>query len=402
MRELTDWIDNYVKLTEETEPPLMFRLWTSISVIAACLQRKCRLDWGSLTFYPNLYIVLVSPPGKARKGTAMKIGRRFLDELSINVAAESITREALVRELMESNHTSVDPQNRMITHSSLTVYSEELAVFLGQQNPQLVMDLTDWFDCSNKWIYRTKGSGIDEIIGVWVNLMGATTPDLLRSTISGDAIGGGLTSRMIFVFEPRRGKVVPYPRWGDDEIALQTKLVRDLERIRNLSGVFKTTESFIEEWTTWYTAQADNPPFEDPNFAGYVERRPTHVMKLSMILNASRTSSMLLEAIDLRRAIKILEATEYRMPQALRGVGRNQNSDVLTRVWSEIAIKKELTFRTLLAKYYQDADKRMLTQIVETLESMGVVKVTVSGSNQKIIYIGEDRRKQPTAEEALK
>jgi hypothetical protein len=396
MRELPDWIDNYIKLTEESEPPLMFRLWTAISVVAACLQRKCRLDWGSLTFYPNLYIVLVAPPGKARKGTAMKAGRRFLEELQINVAAESITREALVRELMESNYTNISPEGQMLTHSSLTIYSEELAVFLGQQNNQLVMDLTDWFDCSKKWTYRTKGSGTDEIIGVWVNLMGATTPDLLRGTLSGDAIGGGLTSRMIFVFEPRRGKVVPYPIWGPEEIALQTILMRDLERIRNLSGVFRTTEEFLAEWSDWYTKQSDNPPFEDPNFAGYIERRPTHVMKLSMILNASRTDDMILDAIDFRRAIKILEATEYRMPQALKGIGKNQNSDVLTRIWSDIALRKETTFQALLGKFYQDADKRTLMQIVETLESMSIIRVTQSGRAMKITYIGEDRPKGPS------
>ena len=61
-RILDSWIDNYLIYTDNSEPPRMFRLWSAISVIAAVLQRKCKLPWGTLTFYPNLYTVLVGPP----------------------------------------------------------------------------------------------------------------------------------------------------------------------------------------------------------------------------------------------------------------------------------------------------------------------------------------------------
>ena len=72
-RQLVDWIDAYLKFTEKSEPPKMFHLWCAISVIASVLERKCRLEWGTITFYPNMYIVLVAPSGKARKGTAMGV-----------------------------------------------------------------------------------------------------------------------------------------------------------------------------------------------------------------------------------------------------------------------------------------------------------------------------------------
>ncbi len=380
-RELLDWLDSYVELTENTEPPIMFRLWVGISCIAAVLQRKCRIDWGSLTFYPNLYVTLVAPPGKARKGTAMKVGKKMLEDLGIKLAAESITREALVRELQEANNTEVNAKTGVMeSHSSLTIYSEELAVFLGAQNSQLIMDLTDWFDCSNQWIYRTKGQGTDNIIGVWVNLLGATTPSLLRTMLPMDAVGGGLVSRMIFVYEPRRGKIIPYPDWGEKEVKLREKLIRDLERIRNLRGGFKITEQFILNWSKWYmTQQEDCQLSNDPNLASYVERRPAHLMKLCMILSASRSDNMIMDEIDFNRARKILEATERKMSYALRGVGKSAHSDVLTRVWTEIAMRGETTFQELITIFYNDADKRVLEQILETLQSMQVIKIIHTG-----------------------
>jgi hypothetical protein len=158
-----------------------------------------------------MYIVLVAPSGKARKGTAMSPGLEILEDLNIHLAAESITREALIRELRTATTTVTNDDGTIEFHSSLTIYSPELVVFLGHNNPQLLSDLTDWYDCRRKWTYRTKTQGTDEIHGVWVNLIGATTPELLQSALPLDAIGGGLTSRMVFVFEETKGKIVPAP-----------------------------------------------------------------------------------------------------------------------------------------------------------------------------------------------
>ncbi len=51
-RKLNDWIDGFMQYTENSEPPLLFRKWTAISCMAAALQRKVRIEWGTaLTFY---------------------------------------------------------------------------------------------------------------------------------------------------------------------------------------------------------------------------------------------------------------------------------------------------------------------------------------------------------------
>ena len=209
-RQLDDWLDAYLEFTDNTEPPTQFHRWTALSLIASVLQRKCHLEWGSLTFYPNMYVVLVAPSGKARKGTAMGVGLQMLEELGVKLAAESITREALVRELANVSDKIIYPDNERVEfHSSLTIFSPELTVFLGHNNFQLMSDLTDWYDCRQKWIYRTKNMGTDEIVGVWVNLIGATTPSLIQTALPMDAIGGGLTSRIIFVCEQNKKRIVP-------------------------------------------------------------------------------------------------------------------------------------------------------------------------------------------------
>lgn len=391
-RLLPDWIDAFMDYSENSEPPHTFRLWSAISVISAALQRKCCVEWGSITFYPNMFVVLVAPSGKARKGTAMSYASEMLEDLPLSMAAESITREALIGELVNSVKAyQLDANDIMRYHSSLTVFAPELTVFLGYNNHSLMSDLTDWYDCRSKWIYRTKHMGTDEINGVYVTLFGATTPELIRTTLPLDAIGGGLTSRMIFVFEPKKGKIVPDPFLSDKELLLRQKLKADIERIHCLRGTFKVTKSFVEKWTEWYIAQEENPPFDDHRFSGYIERRPNHVMKLSMIVNASRSDKMIITDEDLERAITILEYTERKMVNTFSGVGKSTNADLITRVMTEIGIKKEILLSRLQTMFYFDADKKTLEGVVETLQSMKYLKVTQQGKDKLLIYMGESQ-----------
>ena len=116
-RQVEDWIDGYVEFTDNSESPENFRRWTAISTIAAALQRKCFVEWGTITWYPNMYIVLVGPSG-ARKGTAMGPAYDMLEELNIPMAANATTLQALIRRRKDTNHTEVKDSGEMIFHSS--------------------------------------------------------------------------------------------------------------------------------------------------------------------------------------------------------------------------------------------------------------------------------------------
>ncbi len=318
-----------------------------------------------------MYIVLVGPSG-SRKGTAMGPGRRLLNNLGIKIAAESTTREALVRALSESADTQYDEGLRL--HCSLTIYSEEFTVFLGYNNLQMMSDLCDWYDCKEHWTYRTKGAGTDEIQGVWVNLFGATTPSLLQSSLPLDAIGGGLTSRMIFVYAPGKGKTVAFPFPTAEELEVLAKLEHDLERIRMMSGEFKVTEGFMAMWKDWYTkADIDLPIFTNPKFTGYIERRATHAIKLSMILSASRSDSMVIDDVDLLRATSMLTQVEKYMPRVFQGVGQNRMAPTLIRVMKFLEVNKRVPRAMLQRTFFEDASRWEMDDILSTMSSMGYI-----------------------------
>lgn len=391
-----DWLTAFLEWTKESEAPTSYRTWVGISCIAAALQRKTYLKWGPLTFYPNMYIVLVGPSG-CRKGTAMNPGYRLLKNAGIRMAAQSTTREALIRRLKEANYTHIDPETGEIEfHSSLTIFSEEFTVFLGYKNEALMADLCDWYDCKDRWVYDTKNMGTDEVQGVWVNLIGATTPSLIQTSLPQNSVGGGLTSRMIFVYEEKKEKISIFPQ---EDPELGEALKRGLERINMIRGEFKVTKKFFERWTEWYTETHYNPPpfKDDERFAGYCERRPTHIMKLSIILAASRMAneSRVITERDLERAIMLLETTERKMPYTFSGFGQSNIASTLQRVMTYIAMKREVTMSDLMRRFYHDADRLTMERIIQTLETMRVVDRELDGNEMRLTFIDPDQRKQP-------
>lgn len=384
-RKLPDWIEGYLEYASNTEPPRIFHKWVAVSVIAAALRRKVKLQYGIIPVYPNFYIVLVAPPGRARKGTAMSLGADFLYSLGIRLAAEATTREALIRELRESSDTTVDPQTGRITpHASLTVYSQEFAVFLGYNNPQFLSDLADWYDCRDRWRYRTKTQGTDDITGVWVNLIGATTPDLLQSLLPNDAVGGGLTSRIIFVYAENKEKTVVLPFLSKEQLDLKEKLLDDLNQINMLQGEFKITEDWLELWASWYPTQEREINTRDSRLALYASRRPTHAIKLSMIMSASRSDAMIVTGEDLKKAISLLKETERGMEMVFAGIGKSETVSLTSKVMAALNEAGELTFSELLRRFYHDADKETMARVVATLEAMRACQIVHQGGE---IYV---------------
>ncbi|NNG09066.1 MAG: hypothetical protein HKM92_02765, partial [Arenibacter sp.] len=130
---------------------------------------------------------------------------------------------------------------------------------------------------------------------------------------------------------------------------------------------------FLSFWTEWYLKQEGNPPFNDQRFAGYIERRPNHVMKLSMIFNASRCDRMILEYQDIERAVKVLEMTERKMLNTFAGVGKYSHADTLSQVMNEIGMRGEegITREELAYLFRNDANVMIMKEIIESLNISG-------------------------------
>jgi hypothetical protein len=378
-RILPDWINGFMELTEESEPPLLFRKWTAISCIAAALQRKCRIELGvSLTFYPNMYIVLVGPSATG-KGTVMSFASDIITQVpNIKLTSQATSLQSLIRRMKETNFIDIDEENNTtMYHSSTTIFSNEFTVFLGYHNRELISALCDWYDCHNVWTYDTISRDRETINGVWVNLLAGTTPDSIQSALPQEAIGAGLTSRIIFVNEYKKDKLVIIPSMRTEGLKLQQKLIDDLTSIQMLSGNFNLSPGFIEYYTEWCVKQENEPPFYDKKFDGYLGRRRRHLMALSMVCCASESDSMVITYEQVKRAAELLDEVEMKMSTVFRGLGKSDIADLLNDAirFFETSRTDEVPLWQFARSFEGNMDKFTMDRVLRTLEVSKYIEV---------------------------
>lgn len=393
-RECGDWLETYLTYTQNTEPPTSYHTFCGLSVIAGALQRKVYIKWGlGQVIYPNLYIILVGPSGRTRKGVALGIAKDLLRQIpGVSVAPESSSgREALIIAMKRALVNFQDDDGAIRFHCSLTAFSEELSVFLGQGDIKFLANLTDWYDSKDEWEYETIGRGKDSLQGLCFNLAGGTAPDWIQSMLPYEAVGGGFTARVIFVVEERKGKTVPEHDITEEETELGQALLRDLERVTQLSGPFTFTPEGKQSYVDWYTKedalmQQGEMPIADSRFSSYCERRATHLRKLMMLTSVSRGDSLEITGQDFKRALSIMKLAERNMHKTFGGLGKSKFSEGTEKVIDYIKSVNITTRSVLLTKFYRDIDAQSLRTIEESLEQMGSIKIKLVPDRGDKVY----------------
>ena len=389
-----NWISAYLQYTEETESPKSYHTWTAISIIAGVLGRKVHFTLGSQKIYPNFYILLVGQSGKLRKGVAMGMGEDLFRQTGLDIAAEAITREALLIRMGKAKKNFLYPDSSQGTHSSLTLFSKELTTLTGVRQVKFLADLTDWFDCHDIWVNDTKNKGIDIIEGMFLNILAATAPDWIPQILPLEAVGGGFTSRCIFVVESQKYRSIAMPPPPDAKTRLA--LIEDLKDMRGITGEYQFTPEGLVAFKAWYDrteaeAKTGKYAVPDPRLASYCERRAVHLLKLSIILQAAQDANRMVGQETFELAIETLEDIEPRMSEVFGGVGMSELAQITHHLLAYIKRVKVTTQAKVLREFYRDMSWNDLQTIESTMVNMGVVRIEHDLANRtnKYVWIGE-------------
>jgi hypothetical protein len=171
-RRCKHWLSSYSEYIAETESPKKFWAWSGIFVLASSLQRRTWLNFGIENLYPNLYVMVVAPPGRCRKGAPLGLAKRILTEAQIPVFVDSPTKRALTKYLHELGKTSffqIDGSPK--PQSPVALISKELSSFMAVNPKEMIEVLTDLFDSHDVWEYKTSEKGTDKLYGVCVSCL---------------------------------------------------------------------------------------------------------------------------------------------------------------------------------------------------------------------------------------
>lgn len=313
-RNFPDFIKAYLDYAKDDYCPDEFHRWTGMSILAGALERKVWLINGKITFFPNVYVFLVTFAGVG-KSTALVRGTDFLEELKekvtpeFNIIDEQITEPAFVKTMSERQLLQM-PGTTGLFHSSGYFYASEASASALQNTcGNFVATVTGFYDCPKVFRKTTLSGGPLEFYNVCFNMLAGATFDYLRTLVNDVSVMGGFASRILYVVSKER--IIRTPKWGAsdrEDAKMREALFADLKEIHALKGAFKPSKEFVSAWEA-FQPESDRilSALNSPRLESLAARRSTHVTKVAMLLSASESNDMTLEARHWDRAMELVE-----------------------------------------------------------------------------------------------
>ena len=385
LRKCKDWIASYLEYTSEQESPDAFHEWTALAVLSATTSRHLFLPRGYYTIFPNMYIVLVAGSAKCRKSVSSNIGISLLEELKNKpmVFSQKITNEALIKALLES---------KIDGNSSGIIYASELSVFMGRDaiGTGLIPTLTDLYDSPRKWEYHTRTRGVEILENVSLCMLGASTIDWLRSCIPPDAVGGGFTSRVVFIYQEAARKPILFPERKASTEVLRKDLVEDLNHIRTQRGQMALTPEAKLIAQSWYEEEIGR--VHDTRLEGYFGRKHDTMFKVATLLSIASSDERWITEEHIQKALNLLAQHEDGLGKIMSIVTSNETGEKSDKVLAIIRKNGKMQHVDLLKQCWRFGNAMELAQHLQTLSEAGEILISLSPDNRTRVYEIAKRR----------
>jgi len=339
---MTNW-DKWREYTSGLPSPDNYVNWAWFYTIAASLQRRVWVGPTHQPCYPNMYTILVGPPGVGKgliirevtnalkhwtldinagntnaaksqqdKDTAAMVvesdlkhateveyqgkskGADTLKPLLIPVCADAITYEALVQAVGNSyrriNYAELNgdnqPKLKIYGHSSLCFVLQELSSLLRKRTNDTVNYLLGLYDCPVDYEYTTITRGKDRVRRGCLNIIAGTTPSFMQSTFDEDLVGEGFTSRTFYIYANKNRKNRMWlPSLDSSQETCKKELLDHIKKLTTLYGqvmVEPEVARWLEEWWDGYEKDKSRRVNKALEMIPYYARKNIHVLKLAM------------------------------------------------------------------------------------------------------------------------
>lgn len=369
---MSDW--HYLKafcgLLENTEVPPRFAMWCGIGSLLGALERRVWLSQGVFNVYPNFYFILVAGSGQ-KKSTPINYVDKLLRRVKSgpNMVAQKVSPEALITALKQ---TPKSEDNKVLKQRcGGIVLADELTTFIdrGSIERGLIPVLTKLWDCTN-FEYQTLSRGTETISDGYLSLLGGTTIELVRNALPKDSIGGGLTSRMIFIYEDKLSPPVAWIEVSNNTKDQEVALVEHLAKVVRLSGEISISPEAKKRFTEIYNHRYYHSRFRhDPTLQGYENRRSVHLLKVAMAFMVCDNNPQLVLTLDHLTAAEtaLCDAEDY-MPKVMglivaTDIGA-QNSIVFSYIESH---QNGVTRSDIVKRFSHQFNAVEMSKILDTL-----------------------------------
>lgn len=225
---------------------------------------------------------------------------------------------------------------------------------------------------------------------LYINLLGCSTPEWLTLGTTIDEVAGGFTGRFVYVYAEDTDRSIPFPEdlYTRKVAAKRVDLLHDLAKISQLAGPVILTDQAKAEYIVWYNARKSE--WKDERLMGYYSRKGDLLLKLSMIVSAAMSDSLVIDTVELNIAKALLDTVEQPMAKAFAGIVEDPALRYKDTVLSYIARSADLKrSRDEILKWgWRKFDGQVLDRIMTNLVEAKVVRSDpeVVGTERKIMY----------------
>jgi hypothetical protein len=370
-----NFMRDYLLYSSGNEANPNYHLWSGLVTLATVISRRVWLDFGYFKISPNLYVVLLGPPGN-KKTTAMRVAKTFLHQLCkkdpnlIPFSAQCQSKENLVKELFTYKRKfTYGPNGEADTleYTPLSIFVTELSQFLGTSTAGHMLDFLTTIWDGDPYDRSTNLHGKEFIPNPFVCMLGCTTPNWITGYLKTDVITGGFSRRAIFVYEIRDGEPVPFPRLTEEQLAAYQRMIDRGTALLSVGGEIKWDPSAKERWEQWYVHNQRNLP-RDENLQFYFRTKWVQILKVAMLMSLSRSNQLVLQWDSVEAAMAVLDKMEQNLPKVFQGIGRNELSAISAQViellyQAQGPVRRKQVESTLWA----NADQREIYNIIQHL-----------------------------------
>ena len=212
-------------------------------------------------------------------------------------------------------------------------------------------------------------------------MLGASTKDWLRTSIPAEAIGGGFTSRVIFVFEDAPSKLILFPEDQKHDQQRKDDLIHDLELIRKIYGQVVFSPKAIQLSWDWY--QSESCVIHEEKVDGYFGRKHDTMFKVATILSISESSELIVHEHHIESALKLLERNEKHLNTVMESVTSTSFGGNTDKVFQIVKKFRRLSHADLLQKCWRYATATEIAEMIKTLVESGEIKQQLDSKNQR-------------------
>lgn len=377
-RRCPDWIESFLAFTKDIPSPEVFRLWTAISIIAGAANRRIWIETAQTILYPNLYVLLVAPPGIGKTQAIDRANEIWRKVPGLNVAPDSVTRASLLDTLAGAGTKTILPSGEFQMYHALNVAAGEFGVLCPAHDLEFLNTLNVLYDAPPVLSEARRGRA-EQLLTIdhpMLNMLAGTQPMFLSSLLPEQAWGMGFTARVLMIYSAQLIKVDIFNPLVKGDVRLKDNLIHDIASMTKLWGTLSWTEEAKKVLLAWYATDLTPIPTHS-RLQNYNTRRLLHVFKLCMVSALSRGNEMKIEIPDVQRAQDWLIQAEGRMPDIFREMTGTSDKAVIDDLhdfmWRYYARERKPLHESLVMRFLSGkvpAEKVM--RVLELAERSGI------------------------------